>query len=86
MTDRFKRALALGAATVALAGGAVLTSVGSASAATPDHRAPVAHSRCHEARGYWTRTWHPARRDRHGKWHAGYWTRTWHPGHLVCTG
>ncbi|MBC3839393.1 hypothetical protein GXW82_01745 [Streptacidiphilus sp. 4-A2] len=85
MTDRFKRALALGAATVALAGGAVLTTVGTAAAATPDHRAPIAHSRCHEVPGYWTRTWHPATRDRHGKWHAGFWTRTWHRAHLVCT-
>ncbi|MEU6174216.1 hypothetical protein ABZ832_20110 [Streptantibioticus parmotrematis] len=89
MAEGFKRVLALGAASVALAGGAVLSSVGVASAAPVHHPAPVSvhhvgHSRCHEARGYWTRTWHPAYRDRHGYRHAGYWTRTWHKPRLVC--
>ena len=85
MANGFKRVLALGAATVALAAGAMVTTAGAASAAVPQHRPPVAQQRCHEVQGYWTRAWHPATRDRHGKWHAGYWTRTWHPAHLVCT-
>ena len=85
MTDGFKRALALGVAGVALAGGAVLTMVGTATAAAPDHHTPIAHSRCQEAKGFWTRDWHPAQRDRDGKWHAGFWTRTWHQAHPVCS-
>ncbi|WP_328381397.1 hypothetical protein OHS81_00640 [Streptomyces sp. NBC_00400] len=89
MTDGFKRALALGAATVALAGGTLLSSVGVASA-TPSHHGDrtttrhVDRGRCHMVHGHWTRTWHPAWRDRHGVRHPGYWTRTWHREHLVC--
>ncbi len=85
MTDGFKRALALGIASVALAGGTVLTTVGTAAAAAPDHHASIAHSSCHEVKGFWTRDWHPAQRDRYGKWHAGYWTRTWHQAHAACS-
>ncbi|WP_236653219.1 hypothetical protein [Streptacidiphilus melanogenes] len=72
---------ALGSVAVALAGGAVLGTVGTASAA-PRH--PGHHQRCHVEQGHWVRTWHPASRDRRGIRHAGYWTRTWVPAHVVC--
>ncbi|WP_042370734.1 hypothetical protein [Streptacidiphilus neutrinimicus] len=80
---RVKKAVALGSAAVALAGGAVLGAVGTASA-TPHHGPGDRHQRCHEVRGQWVRTWHPAYRDPHGKRHPGSWTRIWVPAHLVC--
>lgn len=89
MIDGFKRAFALGAATVALTGGMALSSVGSASAAAPphgDHTASrhIDRGHCRVVHGRWVRVWHPAWQDRHGHRNAGYWTRTWHRTHLVC--
>lgn len=89
MIDGFKRALALGAATVALAGGAVLTTVGTASA-TPTHHGDHTATRhldrghCHMVRGHWARVWRPAWRDGHGMRHGGRWIRVWHRERLVC--
>ncbi|WP_042426691.1 hypothetical protein [Streptacidiphilus anmyonensis] len=80
---RAKKVVALGTAAVALAGGAVLGAVGTASATT--HHGPGDHRRhCDVVQGHWVRTWHPAGRDRHGRQHPGYWTRTRVPAHQVC--
>ncbi|MEU5544214.1 hypothetical protein AB0G85_17715 [Streptomyces sioyaensis] len=84
MIDGFKRALALGAATVALAGGTVLSSVGIASAAPSHHGDHTAtrhldRGRCHMVHGYWIRVWRDGRGGRHG-----HWIRVWHRERLVC--
>lgn len=89
MLDGFKRALALGAATVALTGGMALSSVGTASATAPPHGDHTAsrhldRGHCRLVHGHWVRVWHRAGRDRFGRFHHGYWTRTWHRTHLVC--
>ncbi|WP_445529830.1 hypothetical protein [Streptomyces cyslabdanicus] len=84
MINGLKKAAALGAATVALATGAVVGTVGTASAAPQHHRPPVASHHCVQKAGYWSRVWHPAYRDRHHHRHAGYWSRVWHPAHRDC--
>ncbi|MCX5387068.1 hypothetical protein [Streptomyces sp. NBC_00083] len=86
MIENVKRAIALGAATAALAGGVAFSSVGAAEAAPQHTVAAAAHGKekCHVVKGYWTKTWHKATRDRHGKVHPGYWTKTWHKAHKVC--
>ncbi|MET8787925.1 MULTISPECIES: hypothetical protein [unclassified Streptomyces] len=84
MTDRFKRAAALGAAAVALTSGALFGAVGSASAA-PNHHPGPEHGRqhCSVGRGYWTQTWIPGRWD-HRHWRPAHAQRVWHPGHRDC--
>ncbi|MGW4393411.1 hypothetical protein [Streptomyces sp. NPDC004685] len=84
MINGLKRAAALGAATVALAAGAVVGTVGTASAAPQDHRPPAASHHCVKVAGHWARQWQPAFRDRHHRWHSGQWVRVWRPGHLEC--
>ncbi len=84
MINRLKRAAALGAATVALATGAVVGMVGTASAAPQNHRPPAGSHHCQEERGQWARHWQPAFRDRHHRWHPGHWTRVWRPVHRDC--
>ncbi|MEU5208977.1 hypothetical protein [Streptomyces sp. NPDC020742] len=90
MTDRFTRALALGAAGVALAGGAVFATAAGAAAAPSHDDDNVAvqqidrGDRCHVMHRHWIRVWHPAWRDRRGHRHPGYWTRDWRQAHLVC--
>lgn len=85
MINGLKRAAALGAATVALAAGAVVGGVGVASAAPQDHHRPQAGSHhCVRVAGHWARQWHPGFRDRHHRWHPGQWTRVWRPAHLEC--
>ncbi|MFI9649281.1 hypothetical protein ACIHAA_23655 [Streptomyces sp. NPDC052040] len=87
MTGVIKRWIAVGTASLALAGGAALTASGTASAASlaPAQHKPVRHVHCHVVPGHWTRTWHRAYRDHKGHLHAGYWTRTWHPAERVCS-
>jgi hypothetical protein len=82
MTDRFKRAAALGAATVAMSAGALLGAVGSASAA-PFHPGPDHGRHCAHDRGHWTQVWVPARWE-HRHWKRGHMERVWHPGHGGC--
>ncbi|AYG78915.1 hypothetical protein DWB77_01024 [Streptomyces hundungensis] len=87
MIQGVKRVIALGAATAALAGGVAFSSVGVAEAASQHTVAVADHGgkhRCHVVKGHWTKTWHRATRDRHGKVHPGYWTKTWHKAHKVC--
>ncbi|MFB7573390.1 hypothetical protein [Streptomyces sp. NPDC056165] len=84
MINGLKRAAALGAATVALAAGAVVGTVGSASATPQHHRAPTASRHCMEAAGHWTRLRHQGYQDRHHHSYAGNWTRAWHPAHRDC--
>ncbi|MFB7114587.1 hypothetical protein [Streptomyces sp. NPDC056190] len=85
MINGLKRAAALGAATVALAAGAVVGTVGTASATPQHHQAPTAsRHHCMEAAGHWTRLRHPGYRDRHHHSYAGTWTRAWHPAHRDC--
>ncbi|MEU9097926.1 hypothetical protein [Streptomyces sp. NPDC048361] len=86
MMEGVKRMIALGAATAALAGGVAFSSVGVAEAAPQHTVAAASHGKekCHVVKGYWTKTWHKATRDRHGKVHPGYWTKTWHKAHKVC--
>ncbi|WP_042383144.1 hypothetical protein [Streptacidiphilus melanogenes] len=81
---RVKKVVALGSATVALAAGAVLGAVGTASAATPHHGPGDHRAHCRIEPGHWVRTWHPATRDHRRKLHSGFWTRTWVPAHKVC--
>ncbi|GAA3827758.1 hypothetical protein [Streptomyces chiangmaiensis] len=83
MTDRFKRAAALSAATVAVTAGALFGTVGSASAA-PSHHATADHGRhCSISRGHWTRVWIPGHWQ-HRHWKPGHTQRIWHPGHRDC--
>lgn len=84
MINGLKKAAALGAATVALAAGAVVGAVGTASAAPQDHRPSAASHHCVKVAGHWARQWHPAFRDRHHRWHPGQWTRVWRPAHQEC--
>ncbi|MFJ3338474.1 hypothetical protein [Streptomyces sp. NPDC086766] len=84
MINGLKRAAALGAATVALAAGAVVGTVATASAAPQHDRPPVASHHCVRMAGQGTRMWHPTFRDRHHRWYAGYWTRVWHPVQREC--
>lgn len=87
MMRNLKQVLAMGAASVALAGGAALGGAGTALAAPVSHHGVTqSASRVHCVRvpGSWTRMWHPGYRDHRGRWHAGYWTRTWRPAHMVC--
>ncbi|GAA2440995.1 hypothetical protein ACFPFX_06205 [Streptomyces mauvecolor] len=87
MIAGFKRVIALGAATAALTAGVAFSSVGVAEAAPSHTVVTAAHGgkeRCHVVKGYWTKTWHKATRDRHGKVHPGYWTKTWHKARKVC--
>lgn len=85
MINGLKRAAALGAVTVTLAAGAVVGTVGTASAATQDHHRPSAvPHHCVKVAGHWARQWHPAYRDRHHHWHPGHWTRVWVPAHKEC--
>ncbi|MFJ4800022.1 hypothetical protein [Streptomyces murinus] len=85
MTGIIKRWMAVGAASLALAGGVALTAGGTASAAqlASGHHKPV-KQHCRVVPGHWARTWHPAKRDHKGQ-HAGYWTRTWQPAKRVCS-
>ncbi|MCL2552817.1 MAG: hypothetical protein FWE15_01690 [Actinomycetia bacterium] len=85
MSNGLKRAVARGAVAVALAAGAVVGAVGTASAAPMHHRAP-APQHCTMTAGHWTWVWHPAHRDRDHRQqqHAGYWTRVWQPAHRDC--
>ncbi|MFS4094112.1 hypothetical protein [Streptomyces sp. AF1A] len=87
MINAWKRAAALGAATVALAAGAVVGTVGTASAAPQHHPRPGASHHCVKVPGHWVRVWHPAYRDRQDRHHhsrAGHWTRVWRPAHREC--
>ena len=84
MKGSFKRIMAMGVASVALAGGAAFGSATAASAAPAHHGTSVTRVHCVRKAGYWTRVWHRGHRDRRGRWHAGYWTRTWHPSRLIC--
>ncbi|WP_369372986.1 hypothetical protein [Streptomyces sp. cg36] len=87
MTQALKRVFALGAATAALVGGVAFSSVGVAEAAPAHSVVTATHGgkqKCHIVKGYWTKTWHKATRDRHSKVHPGYWTKTWHPARKVC--
>jgi hypothetical protein len=87
MRSPFTQALAVGAASVALAGGIAFCAAGEAAAAPSG---PVAAShhittvRCHWAPGHWTRVWHAGLRDHRGHRAAGHWTRVWHKGVRVC--
>ncbi|MEU6419264.1 hypothetical protein ACWDSD_12565 [Streptomyces spiralis] len=81
MINGLKRAVALGAATVALAAGAVVGTVGTASAAPQHHQPPRPSRHCVESAGHWTWVRHSGFRDRHHRWHAAYWTRVWQPTH-----
>ncbi|GAA3896191.1 hypothetical protein ACFYOF_42525 [Streptomyces sp. NPDC007148] len=83
MTDRFKRAAALGAAAVALTSGALFGAVGTASAAPSHHPGPDHGRHCSIGRGYWTQTWIPGRYE-HRHWRPGHVQRVWHPGHRDC--
>ncbi|MFJ2716272.1 hypothetical protein [Streptomyces sp. NPDC087437] len=85
MINGLKRAAVLGAAAVALAAGAVVGTVGTASAAPQHHQPPAPSRHCVEAPGHWARLWHPGYQDRHHHArHAGYWTRVWQPAHRDC--
>lgn len=84
MINGLKRAAALGAATVALAAGGVVGTVGTASAAPQDHRPSAGSHHCERVAGHWARQWRPAFRDRHHHWHPGQWIRVWHPAHQEC--
>lgn len=86
-----RQAFAIGAASVALAGGIALTSADVAAAApsgTAATMAPATHvtssSTCRFIAGHSTRVFHPRWRDHRGHWHPGYWTTVWHGGHRVC--
>jgi hypothetical protein len=87
MTDTFKRAAALGAATVAMTAGALFGAVGSASATPahhgPSHPGPDRGRNCWHDRGYFTRVWIPAHFE-HGRWQRGHMANIWHPGHRGC--
>ncbi|MEU6010384.1 hypothetical protein [Streptomyces sp. NPDC047453] len=83
MINGLKRAAALGAATVALAAGAVVGTVGTASATPQHHQATTVSRHGMEAAGHWTRLRHPGYRDRHHHSHAT-WTRVGHPAHRDC--
>ncbi|MFJ9855505.1 hypothetical protein [Streptomyces sp. NPDC101150] len=52
--ERVKNSVALGSAAVVLAGMGVLGVTGTATAAP--------YERCHVVKGYWTKTWHKARK------------------------
>jgi hypothetical protein len=87
MINAWKRAAALGAATVALTAGAVAGTVGTASAAPQNHHpSPTGWRHCVVVPGHWARVWHPVYRDR--DWHhrasADRWNRVWRPAHLEC--
>lgn len=84
MRGSFKRVVALGVASVALAGGVALGGATDASAAPARPGYPVMRVHCVRVAGYWRRVWHPGYRDRRGRWHAGHWTRTWHSSRLIC--
>lgn len=87
MANRIVRALALTAASVALAGGTALTAAQSASAAPERGHVAAHHSSkpsCHRHGGHWTRVWHAGYWGRGHRWHAGHWTRVWHPGYRDC--
>ncbi|MFF8900197.1 hypothetical protein ACF082_22305 [Streptomyces lydicus] len=89
-TGGLRRTLAMGAAAVALAGGVLFSAAATTSAAPrPDDENVATQQidrgeRCHVVHRHWTRVWHPAWKDRHGKRHPGYWTRVLHRAHLVC--
>jgi hypothetical protein len=84
MTDRFKRAVALGAATVAMTAGALLGAVDSASAAPAHHGPDRDHARhCSHDRGYSSRVWIPGHVEHHRRY-PGHMKRVWHPGHRDC--
>jgi hypothetical protein len=84
MINGLKRTAALGAATVALVAGAVVGTVGTASAAPQHHHATTTSRHCEHRSGHWVRQWHRGYRDRHHRRHAGYWTRVWRPVHREC--
>jgi hypothetical protein len=86
MRNRLSQALAIGAASAALACGIALSPAGVAAAApsAPVTASHVTKARCHSTGGRWVRVWHPRSRDRRGIWHNGYWSRAWVKGHLVC--
>lgn len=84
MTDRFKRAVALGAATVAVTAGTLLGAVGTASA-TPSHHHPLPDRgrHCHIIPGHWTQRWIPAHWEHH-RLVRGHSVRVWLPGTRDC--
>lgn len=87
MINAWKRAAALGAATVALTAGAVAGTVGTASAAPQNHHpSPTGWRHCVVVPGHWARVWHPVYRDRdrHHRASADRWNRVWRPAHLEC--
>ncbi|MQY36870.1 hypothetical protein SRB17_48720 [Streptomyces sp. RB17] len=84
MINAWKRAAALGAATVALAAGAVVGTVGTASAAPQHHPTPAWSRHCVVVPGHWMRVWHPEYRGHHHRAPAGHWTHVWRPAHRVC--
>lgn len=84
MKASIKRIMALGAASVALAGTAALGGATAASAAPAHQGHAVEHERCVRDAGHWMRVWRPGHRGNRGRRHFGYWTRTWHPAHPVC--
>lgn len=82
MADGLKKAVALGAASAALAVGALFGAAGSASAAPMPDRPH--HHHCFWVKGHWSKEWRPGHAEGHHHWRHGHWIWVWHPGHREC--
>ncbi|MEV6196660.1 hypothetical protein AB0M19_30155 [Streptomyces sp. NPDC051920] len=82
MINGLKRAAALGAATVALAAGAVVGTVGTASAAPQDHPRPSAGAQDHHGPSAGPQDHRrPSAASHRCVKVAGHWARQWHPAY-----
>ncbi|MEY9988045.1 nitrous oxide reductase [Streptomyces sp. V4I8] len=80
MPERLKRLLVLSTTCLALAGGAAVSTAGTAAAAPSSPTAVAADAQadshpCYWQQGYWSWEW---------SYYYGQWMWVWHPGYWVC--